>query len=138
MPSFHASRIVVDDDEFDTKFILSVHRDFELSHYMSNSKVTINSFAYEISMRIYEALFERSVCLNLDYDEYYSSEYESFEEYLDKKMLFQEDVVQEVLSFTNYHHYYIESRRLSDQLLIDGLFDDREISNPLSLFYYEN
>ncbi|WP_319584734.1 hypothetical protein [uncultured Pseudodesulfovibrio sp.] len=138
MASFHANRIVVDDDEMNTKFILSVHHSFKFEHYMSNARVAENSFAYDIAKRIFRALLEQSLCLNSDYEAYYFSEYDSFESYLDKKMFFEEEIIKDVLSLSNYNHYYIESRNSPDQLLIDGLFDEREISNPLSLFRYEN
>lgn len=138
MASFQANRIVVDDDEMNTKFILSVHHGFNFGHYMSNARVTEGSFAYEIAKRIFSALLEQSLCLNFDYEAYYSSEYDSFESYLDKKMFFEEEIIEDVLSLSGYTHYYIESRNSPDQLLIDGLFDEREISNPLSLFRYEN
>jgi len=56
------------------------------------AKVREGSYAAQIVTSLYDRLFRWSLDLGADYARYYRLEYESFEEYLAKRLNFDEDV----------------------------------------------
>lgn len=60
---------------------------------LRRAKVAEGSYAYRLVDDLYAAIFERSLDLKADYETYFSREYESFGEFLRRRMRFPSAVV---------------------------------------------
>lgn len=57
-------------------------------HMLRRAKVAEGSYAYRLVDDLHAAIFERSLDLKADYETYFSREYESFGEFLQRRMRF--------------------------------------------------
>ncbi len=139
MNIFFSQILEIEDDSYYRKYLLSFDYRLTRDNFLKNAKVKQGSFAEEIALKLYKSTVENSLNLNYDYAKFYRDEFDSFEIYLGRKLLFDDDIIEKIICLdSNYITHYIDSEVLPNSSLVNAFFDSEIIQDPGAIYNYEN
>jgi predicted DNA-binding WGR domain protein len=124
-------------------YFLIISQNFTRENFIANANVKTGTYAYELTDRIYRALFSEVVDVKAEYDKYYPDEFENMFEYLQRKYNLKADVIDAIkkhysknmiLYYGKVHttgDYNLEQFIYSDQMMksLDNLLKDKKDEN---------
>lgn len=93
---------------------------------LRRAKVKPDSYAGELVTNLHDSIFRQSLELKRDYGEYYDLEYETFGEYLKKRLLFPPEIVDncseqfqrsQLMIYFQPHLYFLEDFEYGNKFL---------------------
>lgn len=114
----------------ETGFVVLKPKALNLEVFKEKSKIADGLFASEIIEKIYNALINKSKDIKSDYDEYFSDEFGSFDEFLSKRYSIDEDCINLINDKLQSHcilfqreHSYGGYDNFIDMLFSDEIFE---------------